>query len=108
MTQKWLLWTTLLAVQVKNDKKKTSLSEITCYNCGGKGHYKSDCPSAKIKKKETKEKELALTVTVIEDEEDKEIFEFWTLRRLKRCVSVQASLSHDVMVSHGKTILFYI
>ena len=58
-----------LAVQVNNDKRKTPLSEITCYNCSGKGHYKSDCPSAKIEKKES-------ASTVIENEEDKEDFEF--------------------------------
>jgi hypothetical protein len=44
-----------LAVQVraKNIKKKTPLSEITCFNCGGRGHYQTDCPSLKIEKKET-------------------------------------------------------
>ena len=53
----------------KNDKRKTSLSKISCYNCGGRGHYKSDCPSTKIEKKES-------ASTVIENEEDKEDFEF--------------------------------
>ena len=61
-----------LAVQIKSDKKKTSLCDITCYNCGGKGHYKSDCPSAKIEKKETEKKELASTVIEEENEEDVE------------------------------------
>ena len=31
----------------KNKKIKTQLSEITCYNCGKKGHYKSNCPVPK-------------------------------------------------------------
>jgi hypothetical protein len=49
-----------LAVQVtKRNKKKTLLSDITCYNCGGKGHYKSDCPSGSLK---TEKPELALKV----------------------------------------------
>ena len=50
-----------LAVQVtKSNKKKTPLSDITCYNCGGKGHYKLDCPSGSMK---TEKPETALTAT---------------------------------------------
>ena len=26
-------------------KKKRPIEEITCYNCNGKGHYQTDCPS---------------------------------------------------------------
>jgi Zinc knuckle len=36
---------------VKNKKIKTPLSEITCYSCGKKEHYKSNCP---VLKKESK------------------------------------------------------
>ena len=35
------------AVATKNKKSKTPINRITCYNCGGKGHYKTDCPSSK-------------------------------------------------------------
>jgi len=27
---------------------KHLVSEITCYQCGSKGHYKSDCPSPEV------------------------------------------------------------
>ena len=61
-----------LIVQVtKGNKKKVSLSNITCYNCGGKGHYKSDCPSGSLK---TKKSETAATTTG--DDGDDEVLEF--------------------------------
>ena len=41
-----------------NKKIKTQLSEITCYNCGKKGHYKSNCPLPK-KENEIGEKMVA-------------------------------------------------
>jgi len=63
-----------LAVQVTknlNNKKKTPLSDITCYNCGGKGHYKSDCPSGSLK---TEKPEMASTATgLTEDGGDDEV-----------------------------------
>ena len=42
----------------KNTKIKTQLSEITCYNCGKKSHYKSNCPVPK-KENEMGEKHVA-------------------------------------------------
>jgi gag-polypeptide of LTR copia-type/Zinc knuckle len=42
----------------KNKKIKTPLSEITCYSCGKKGHYKSTCPVLK-KESETGDKVVA-------------------------------------------------
>jgi gag-polypeptide of LTR copia-type/Zinc knuckle len=42
----------------KNKKIKPPLSEITCYNCGKKGHYKSTCPVLK-KESETGDKVVA-------------------------------------------------
>ena len=61
-----------LIVQVtKGNKKKVSLSDITCYNCGGKGHYKLDCPSRSLK---TEKSEIAVTTTG--DDGDDKVLEF--------------------------------
>ena len=42
----------------KNKKIKIQLSKVTCYNCGKKGHYKSNCPVSK-KENEIGEKTVA-------------------------------------------------
>jgi hypothetical protein len=63
-----------LAVQVtKSNKKKTPLSDITCYNCGGKGHYKSDCPSGSMK---TEKPETASIATGNDSGDDEEVIAF--------------------------------
>ena len=29
-------------------RAKCPVSEVTCYHCGGKGHYKANCPSLEV------------------------------------------------------------
>lgn len=38
---------TAYAAVLRFKKKKRPIEEITCFNCNGLGHYKSDCPSLK-------------------------------------------------------------
>ena len=52
----------------KPNKKKKDLSEIECYNCHEKGHYKNKCP--KLKDAKAANVEVALNVRVVNRNED--------------------------------------
>jgi hypothetical protein len=75
------------AMMAKNKKNKTPLNEITCYNCSGKGHYKTNCPSP--------EQSALAVLGSAEDVEDKIILFYLfvpsTLHRSRRCVGNRAS-----------------
>ena len=71
--------TALAAIPAKTSmctaKPTLSNTDVTCFFCDGKGHYKSDCPE-KAEWEKTKKKKMAGFAGVVDEDSDSDEFSF--------------------------------